>query len=191
MSRFSTLLFAVVFCLFASLPTLTSCGDNTDEPNPVVPEAKEGTYKIVVSMVGDVQEYSPVISVLGLHNASACTPEVGAIADSVYNAAPDKRTKGYSTYHISLPYAKYPSIFRSPISLVTIPQAHGLSVTVASVGAFNGSFAARVAFNFKGYFNNTLVKDTLIKQGPHDPMIEYHVGNMSSDINKAYQNAQK
>lgn len=32
MSRFSPLLFAVGFGLFTSLTTLTSCGDNTEDP---------------------------------------------------------------------------------------------------------------------------------------------------------------
>lgn len=69
MSRFSSVLFAVGFGLFASLTALVSCGD-TDNSVPAsskVDEAKEGIYKIEVSVVGDIVRYNPVVTVFGLH----------------------------------------------------------------------------------------------------------------------------
>ena len=102
MSRFSSVLFAVGFGLFASLTTLVSCGDtgNSIPASSKVDEAKEGTYKIVVSMVGDIVTYNPVITVLGLHQSSASTPLVGFIADSAYSAAIDNKTRLYSKYYL-------------------------------------------------------------------------------------------
>lgn len=192
MTKFSSVLFAVGFGLFASLTTLVSCGD-TDDPDPIRPkvdEAKEGTYKVVVSMVGEISEYRPVVSILGLYESRACTPLIGFIADSVYNAAIDNRTKLYSKYSLSIPYEKYPSLFISTFSIVTIPQAHGLSVSVASVGRFFRGIDSKVTYNFKGYFNDHLLKDTIIKHGASELPVVFMVGNMSGDVHKAYKEAQ-
>lgn len=194
MSRFSTLLFAVGFGLFAPFFSFISCGDNSDTPEKITTdpdEAKPGTYKVVISIVGDVADYSPMISMFGLHKPSSCTPLVGHIADSTYNAAPDKKTRLYSTYNLVLSYHKYPSLFSSPISIVTIPQAHGLSVTMASLGEYQGKFGAKVKYNIKGYFNDRLLQDTIISHATHDFPVTYLLGNMSGDINKVYQDAQK
>ena len=136
MSRFSSVLFAVGFGLFASLTALVSCGD-TDNSVPAsskVDEAKEGIYKIEVSVVGDIVRYNPVVTVFGLHQSSACTPLIGFIADSAYNAAIDNKTRLYSKYYLPLYYGKYPSLFNAPFIVVTITLAHCLSVSAASVG---------------------------------------------------------
>ena len=173
MSRFSLFFLTVSIGLLASLTTLISCGD-TDDSDPIRPkvdEAKEGTYKVVVSMVGEISEYRPVVSVLGLYESRACTPLIGFIADSVYNAAIDNKTKLYSKYSLSIPYEKYPSLFTSTFSIVTIPQAHGL-------------------YNFKGYFNDHLLKDTIIKHEASELPVVFMVGNMSGDAYKAYKEAQ-
>ena len=192
MTKFSSVLFAVGFGLFASLTTLVSCGD-TDHSDPIRPkvdEAKEGTYKVVVSMVGEISEYRPVVSILGLYESRACTPLIGFIADSVYNAAIDNRTKLYSKYSLSIPYEKYPSLFTSTFSVVTIPQAHGLSVSAASVGRFLGGLDSKVTYNFKGYFNGRLLKDTIIKHEAKDLPVTFMIGNMSGDVYKRYKEAQ-
>ena len=192
MSRFSSVLFAVGIGLFASLTTLVSCGD-TDNSVPAsskVDEAKEGTYKIVVSMVGEISEYRPVVSVLGLYESRACTPLIGFIADSVYNAAIDNKTKLYSKYSLSIPYEKYPSLYTSTFSVVTISQAHGLSVSAASVGRSFGGINSKVIYKFKGYFNDHLLKDTIIKHRASELPVVFMVGNMSGDIHKAYKEAQ-
>ena len=192
MSRFSSVLFAVGFGLFASLTTLVSCGD-TDNFVPAsskVDEAKEGTYKIEVSVVGDIVTYNPVITVLGLHQSSACTPLVGFIADSAYNAAIDNKTRLYSEYSLTLYYGNYPSLFNTPFSVVTIPQAHGLSITATSVGRFHGGLDSKVTYNFKGYFNDRLLKDTIIKHEAKDLPVTFMIGNMSGDVYKRYKEAQ-
>ena len=145
MSRFSSVLFTVGFGLFASLTTLVSCGD-TDNSVPAsskVDEAKEGIYKIEVSVVGDIVRYNPVVTVFGLHQSSACTPLIGFIADSAYNAAIDNKTRLYSYY------GHYPSLFNTPFRVVTIPQAHGLSITATSVGRFHGGLDSKVTYNLK------------------------------------------
>lgn len=192
MSRFSLFFLTVSIGLLASLTTLISCGD-TDDSDPIRPkvdEAKEGTYKVVVSMVGEISEYRPVVSILGLYESRACTPLIGFIADSVYNAAIDNRTKLYSKYSLSIPYEKYPSLFSSTFSIVTIPQAHGLSVSAASVGRFFGEQDSKVTYNFKGYFNGRLLTDTIIKHGASELPVVFMVGNMSGDVHKAYKEAQ-
>ena len=192
MSRFSLFFLTVSIGLLASLTTLISCGD-TDDSDPIRPkvdEAKEGTYKVVVSMVGEISEYRPVVSVLGLYESRACTPLIGFIADSVYNAAIDNKTTLYSKYSLSIPYEKYPSLFTSTFSIVTIPQAHGLSVSAASVGRFFGGLDSKVIYNFKGYFNDHLLKDTIIKHEASELPVVFMVGNMSGDAYKAYKEAQ-
>lgn len=192
MSRFSSVLFAVGFGLFASLTALVSCGD-TDNSVPAsskVDEAKEGIYKIEVSVVGDIVRYNPVVTVFGLHQSSACTPLIGFIADSAYNAAIDNKTRLYSKYYLPLYYGKYPSLFNAPFSVVTIPQAHGLSVSAASVGRSFGGVNSKVIYNFKGYFNDHLLKDTIIKHEAFELPVVFMVGNMSGDAYKAYKEAQ-
>lgn len=192
MSRFSSVLFAVGIGLFASLTTLVSCGD-TDNSIPAsskVDEAKEGTYKIEVSVVGNIVTYNPVITVLGLHQSSACTPLVGFIADSAYSAAIDNKTRLYSKYNLSLYYGKYPSLFNAPFSVVTIPQAHGLSVSATSVVRFHGGLDSKVTYKFKGYFNDCLLKDTIIKHEASELPVVFMVGNMSGDIHKVYKESQ-
>lgn len=115
---------------------------------------------------------------------------IGFIADSVYNAAIDNKTRLYSEYSLTLYYGHYPSLFNTPFRVVTIPQAHGLSVSAASVGRSFGGVNSKVIYNFKGYFNDHLLKDTIIKHEASELPVVFMVGNMSGDAYKAYKEAQ-
>ena len=138
MSRFSSVLFAVGFGLFAFL--VTSCNKNDgllDEPTQerLKEEAPEGVYRIEVTKLDKGTSYIPLLQFMGEYNLSACTPALSHIADSVYNHMKEWHPEmaAYKKWHIDVLYGEHLNLFQSTIVFETTPKAHGVYAAISSL----------------------------------------------------------
>lgn len=190
MSRFSSVLFAVGFGLFAFL--VTSCNKNDgllDEPTQerLKEEAPEGVYRIEVTKLEKGTSYIPLLQFMGEYNSSSCTPALGHIADSVYNHMKEWHPEmaAYKKWHIELLYGDYPSLFQSTIVFETTPKAHGANAYLSSLPVDRSSIEGKKeGYNFKGYFNGKLVKDETLYLEPNSMILDLSLGNFSKDVSR-------
>ena len=142
MSRFSSVLFAVGFGLFAPLTTLVSCGDTSDDPidTPTKEESTHkasdsaskglpGVYKIELKFETKVS-LPAGLDVTALFDSQKCSPTFAHYADSVVASAKTKLEKEYASVSVRVPDVSKLDIPQSPIIITTLPTAHGCNVKV-------------------------------------------------------------
>lgn len=140
MSRFSSVLFAVGFGLFASLTILASCGDTSDDPidTPTKEESTHkasdsaskglpGIYKLEMTFQSEVPSLAS-LDVTALYDVTKCSPLFAAYADSIVSAEKTKVGKDYARVSVQVSALESPYLFKSPFILTTLPDAHGLAV---------------------------------------------------------------
>ncbi len=163
MSRFSTLLFAVGFGLFASLTTLTSCGDNTDDPidKPTKEENVQqalkkasqgfpGVYKLELIFETKVDALSSALDVTALYDAQKYSPAFAQYADSIVATAKTKPQREFAGVSVKVLGISRPDVFNSPITITTLPTAHGCNISYMNMSGKTLDCFVQV----KGYYNN-------------------------------------
>ena len=141
MSSFSSVLFAVGFGLFASLTTLVSCGDTSDDPidTPTKEESTHkasdsaskglpGVYKIELKFETKVS-FPAALDVTALFDSQKCSPTFAHYADSVVASAKTKLEKENASVSVRVPDVSKLDIPQSPIIITTLPTAHGCNVS--------------------------------------------------------------
>ena len=190
MSRFSSVLFAVGFGLFAFL--VTSCNKNDgllDEPTQerLKEEAPEGVYRIEVTKLDKGTSYSPLLQFMGEYNLSACTPALSHIADSVYRYMKKWHPEmaAYKKWHIDVLYGEHLNLFQSTIIFETTPKAHGAYAHLSSLPVETSSVEGKKeGFNFKGYFNGKLIKEEILYLEPNSSILDLSIGDVGKDYRR-------
>lgn len=165
MSRFSSVLFAVGFGLFASLTTLVSCGDTSDDPidTPTKEESTHkasdsaskglpGVYKIELKFETKVS-LPAALDVTALFDSQKCSPTFAHHADSVVASAKTKLEKEYASVSVRVPDVSKLDIPQSPIIITTLPTAHGCNVSYMNMSGETLDCFVQV----KVYYNNVQI----------------------------------
>lgn len=165
MSRFSSVLFAVGFGLFASLTTLVSCGDTSDDPidTPTKEESTHkasdsaskglpGVYKIELKFETKVS-LPAGLDVTALFDSQKCSPTFAHYADSVVASAKTKLEKEYASVSVRVPDVSKLDIPQSPIIITTLPTAHGCNVSYMNMSGETLDCFVQV----KVYYNNVQI----------------------------------
>ena len=165
MSRFSSVLFAVGFGLFASLTTLVSCGDTSDDPidTPTKEESTHkasdsaskglpGVYKIELKFETKVS-LPAGLDVTALFDSQKCSPTFAHYADSVVASAKTKLEKEYASVSVRVPDVSKLDIPQSPIIITTLPTAHGCNVSYMNMSGETLDCFGQV----KVYYNNVQI----------------------------------
>ena len=165
MSRFSSVFFAVGFGLFASLTTLVSCGDTSDDPidTPTKEESTHkasdsaskglpGVYKIELKFETKVS-LPAGLDVTALFDSQKCSPTFAHYADSVVASAKTKLEKEYASVSVRVPDVSKLDIPQSPIIITTLPTAHGCNVSYMNMSGETLDCFVQV----KVYYNNVQI----------------------------------
>lgn len=165
MSRFSSVLFAVGFGLFASLTTLVSCGDTSDDPidSPTKEESTHkasdsaskglpGVYKIELKFETKVS-LPAALDVTALFDSQKCSPRFAHYADSVVASAKTKLEKEYASVSVRVPDVSKLDIPQSPIIITTLPTAHGCNISYMNMSGETLDCFVQV----KVYYNNVQI----------------------------------
>ena len=198
MSRFSSVLFAVGFGLFASLTTLVSCGDTSDDPidTPTKEESTHkasdsaskglpGVYKIELKFETKVS-LPAGLDVTALFDSQKCSPTFAHYADSVVASAKTKLEKEYASVSVRVPDVSKLDIPQSPIIITTLPTAHGCNVSYMNMSGETLDCFVQV----KVYYNNVqiLAKRVNLADDIFNSLT-VTIGNPAVDLMKPLENA--
>lgn len=132
----------------------SSCGGTEDD---VVPSSTKGEYKVEVAVKGNLEGFSPVLSIQGIYNEQE--------ANSVlFDENGKVREKSVGTSFDGASYDEEPEFFAKPIIRSTTPNAIGLyAVVYPHTSALEEHLQthplSRVTVTFKIFFNKKLVKE--------------------------------
>lgn len=196
MSRFSSVLFAVGFGLFASLTTLVSCGDTSDDPidTPSKEESTHkasdsaskglpGIYKLEMTFQSELPSLAS-LDVTALYDITKCSPLFAAYADSIVSAKKTKVGKDYARVSVKVSALESPYLFKSPFILTTLPNAHGLAVNFFPFNT-EGDCLVQV----KEYYNGVLLLNKIVNLADY-PLrsLSVTMGHPAVDLMKPLEN---
>lgn len=197
MSSFSSVLFAVGFGLFASLTTLVSCGDTSDDPidTPTKEESTHkasdsaskglpGVYKIELKFETKVS-FSAALDVTALFDSQKCSPTFAHYADSVVASAKTKLEKEYASVSVRVPDVSKLDVPQSPIIITTLPTAHGCNVSYMNLSGETLDCFVQV----KVYYNNVQILAKRVNLADHIlNSLTVTIGNPAVDLRKPLEN---
>ena len=197
MSRFSSVLFAVGFGLFASLTTLVSCGDTSDDPidTPTKEESTHkasdsaskglpGVYKIELKFETKVS-FPAALDVTALFDSQKCSPTFAHYADSVVASAKTKLEKEYASVSVRVPDVSKLDVPQSPIIITTLPTAHGCNVSYMNLSGETLDCFVQV----KVYYNNVQILAKRVNLADHIlNSLTVTIGNPAVDLRKPLEN---
>ena len=197
MSSFSSVLFAVGFGLFASLTTLVSCGDTSDDPidTPTKEESTHkasdsaskglpGVYKIELKFETKVS-FPAALDVTALFDSQKCSPTFAHYADSVVASAKTKLEKEYASVSVRVPDVSKLDVPQSPIIITTLPTAHGCNVSYMNLPAETLDCFVQV----KVYYNNVQILAKRVNLADHIlNSLTVTIGNPAVDLRKPLEN---
>lgn len=197
MSSFSSVLFAVGFGLFASLTTLVSCGDTSDDPidTPTKEESTHkasdsaskglpGVYKIELKFETKVS-FPAALDVTALFDSQKCSPTFAHYADSVVASAKTKLEKEYASVSVRVPDVSKLGVPQSPIIITTLPTAHGCNVSYMNLSGETLDCFVQV----KVYYNNVQILAKRVNLADHIlNSLTVTIGNPAVDLRKPLEN---
>ncbi len=197
MSSFSSVLFAVGFGLFASLTTLVSCGDTSDDPidTPTKEESTHkasdsaskglpGVYKIELKFETKVS-FPAALDVTALFDSQKCSPTFAHYADSVVASAKTKLEKEYASVSVRVPDVSKLDVPQNPIIITTLPTAHGCNVSYMNLSGETLDCFVQV----KVYYNNVQILAKRVNLADHIlNSLTVTIGNPAVDLRKPLEN---
>lgn len=179
--------FLILTIFFGSL-FFASCRDLvTDDPAPdeeTDPSfAKEGIYKIVVELSGDIDRYMPDITLCAALDKEKSSPILGHISDScsLVDKARGFQDTLQSKYLFTVSYVNYPSLFSSPITIETQKHAHGAYVLIGDESLYSVP-GSKIKIHAKGYYNGKLIKEDTLTHHRLETLYYFRIGNSNTDI---------